>query len=214
VMAPQPERPRLLVATTNKGKLREIRGILSSMGVALVGLSETRLDQSFEESGGSFAENAAAKAMHFHSLSDLPTIADDSGLVVDALDGRPGILSSRYLGAGAPYSEKMAQILRELRGKAGSEREANFTCALSLAIGGRLASSIIKKVYGSIAAEPRGDGGFGYDPIFYSPQLGQTFGQAGQRDKDRMSHRGQALRALRALLETHEGLRREIGLAG
>ena len=208
-------RRKLLIATTNSGKVREIRPLLAHLSLQLVGLEELGIDAEFVEEGETFAENAAAKALHYHRLHGLPTIADDSGLVVDALDGEPGVHSSRYLGDDTPYPEKMASILERLRAVDNEEskgRNARFTCALVLALGGRVMATIVKHVFGHIAEAPRGNGGFGYDPIFFCDELGKTFGEAAQGEKAGVSHRAQALQTLIHLLETHRRIRREMGL--
>lgn len=207
------ENPTLLVATRNSGKLKEIRSALSVLPVEIVDLNRVAPDEDFTETGSSFQENAKAKALHYHTLLGLPAIADDSGLVVDALDGEPGIRSSRYLGEDVPHSGKMAHILRRLEGLPEADRSAHFTCALALAVDGRVQACIVKRVFGRIAEAPVGDHGFGYDPIFYCPILSATFGQATASEKDPVSHRGQALRSLVFLLEFHEDLHGALGLS-
>ncbi|HUX06905.1 MAG TPA: non-canonical purine NTP pyrophosphatase [Acidobacteriota bacterium] len=206
---------KLLIASTNPGKILEIMPLLFHLSLRLVGLDELGSDPGFVEDGETFADNSASKALHYHLLHGLPTVADDSGLVVSALGGEPGVRSSRFLGEETSYPEKMARILEMLRKaeKAGGTRAARFTCALSLAVGGRVAATIEKHVFGNIAEQPRGDHGFGYDPIFYSPALGKTFGESVAAEKDRISHRAQALRSLAALLESHEKLRGELGIS-
>jgi XTP/dITP diphosphohydrolase len=207
-------KPRLLIATTNEGKIREIKPLLKHLPLQLVGLDELGVDQSFKEPGDTFAENSIAKALYYHYYHSLPTIADDSGLVIDALGGEPGVRSSRFLGEESSYAEKMERVLARLgeNSTAGLGREARFTCALSLALNGRVAATIVKHLFGSIAEAPRGSNGFGYDPIFFSPELGKTFGEATDAEKERLSHRARALRSLVALLETHEPIRRELGI--
>ena len=214
---PPSETPRLLVASANRGKRREIRALLDELledRIELVGLDSLGADPAFSEEGDSFAANAGAKALHYHKAHRLPALADDSGLVVDALDGEPGVRSSRYLGGETPHAAKMADIIRRLEeaGVPEAERGARFTCALAVAAAGRVVACIVKNVFGRIAPGPAGDGGFGYDPIFYCPELGATFGEASQREKDRVSHRAQALRILPILLRSHAALRRELGL--
>ena len=211
------ETPRLLVASANSGKLREIRTLIGEVledPIELVGLDRLGVDPGFSEDGESFAANARAKALHYHLVHRQPAIADDSGLVVDALGGEPGVHSSRYLGEGTAYAAKMADIIRRLdeAGVPEDERGARFTCALAVAAAGRVIACIVKNVFGRIAHEPRGSGGFGYDPIFYCTDLGATFGEASQQEKDRVSHRAQALRALAVLLHNHAALRLELGL--
>ena len=204
--------PRLLIATMNRGKLREIRALLAGVPIELVDLHDLGDDEEFAEVGQTFEMNAVAKAIHYHGRHGIPTIADDSGLSVDALEGEPGIHSRRFLGEDVPYARKMAEILRRLEGKQGDARAARFTCAVCLAADDRIIATIVKHVFGVIADEPRGDGGFGYDPFFLSTELGQTFGEAPQEEKDRVSHRGQALRSLVNLIETHDPIRALLGV--
>ena len=204
--------PRLLVATKNRGKLREIRALLADNPIKLVDLQDLGDDSEFIEVGQTFEMNAVAKAIHYHGRHGIPTIADDSGLSIDALGGEPGVQSRRFLGEDVSYPRKMAEILRRLEGKQGDACAARFTCALCLAADGRVVANIVKHVFGVIADQPSGDGGFGYDPIFLSTELGQTFGEAPQEDKDRVSHRGQALRSLVNLIETHDPVRALLGV--
>lgn len=207
------DRPRILLATTNQGKIREIKPLFSHLGLELVDLASNGLDTEFAETGETFEANAQGKALHFHKLSGLATIADDSGLCVDALDGEPGVHSSRYLGADVPHEKKIVNILKRLHGKKDEERAAHFACAVALAIGESVFTTITKRVFGTISMKPIGKGGFGYDPIFYSPDLRCTFAEAEQKDKDRVSHRGRAVRTLTFLLETHQVLRKRLGLS-
>ena len=206
---------KLLIATTNPGKIHEINPLLAHLPILLVGLDEIGVDPDFVERCETFFENSAAKALHYHRFHGLPTVADDSGLVVEALGGEPGVHSSRYLGENTKYSEKMASILERLKNaeKDDADRSARFTCALSLAVNDRVVATIEKHVLGSVADEPRGCRGFGYDPIFYSPALGKTFGEAAAAEKDRISHRAQTLRSLAILLESHKKLRDELGIS-
>ena len=206
------EHPRLLIASSNPGKIREIKLLLTDVPVYPLGLEDLGSYPVFDEEGETFADVARAKAMLYHGYFGIPTIADDSGLVVDALDGEPGVRSSRYLGEDTPFAEKMSSILNRLAGLPPDQRSARFTCALALAAEGRTIATIIKHVFGRIAEEPRGNGGFGYDPIFYCPELKSTFAEANEEEKNRLSHRGQALRSLASLLETHPRLRPVFGL--
>jgi XTP/dITP diphosphohydrolase len=211
-MISSPLRAKLLIASGNTGKLREIRSILSGIPIELVGLDQLGHDPNFAEDCDTFEEVARSKALHYHRLHGLPAVADDSGLVVDALGGEPGVRSSRYLGMDTPFSEKMAHILGRLQGLPAERREARFTCALALAAGGRVPVTIVKHVFGWIAEEPRGSGGFGYDPIFFCPQVGATFSEVTEESKNLVSHRGRALRAFLYLLETHADVRRSLTL--
>ena len=154
----------------------------------------------FEETAPTFAENAAGKALHYSRFCEGPVFADDSGLVVPALDGAPGVLSARYAGPGASSAERNAKLLGELRGKSGRERAAYFVCAIALAERGRAKAIVTARVDGKILEAPRGDRGFGYDPVFYVPALRKGFAEISAEDKNEHSHRGRAFRKLLAYL--------------
>jgi len=192
---------KLLVATTNRGKLREIAPLLSGLPLDLVTLAEWPSLQAPEEAGQTFAENARAKARYYATATGLLTVAEDSGLEIDALGGRPGVESARLGGPGASYPQKFALIDDALRAKGAIESAARFVCALALAEGAHIVFEASGTIDGRIAPEPKGEGGFGYDPIFFFSPFGCTLAQAGDR-KWAVSHRGEAFRALRAFLET------------
>jgi XTP/dITP diphosphohydrolase len=202
----------LLIATSNSHKVREINPFFGGLTVELIGLADAGISDVIEEEGDNFAANARLKALHYHRLSGLPTLADDSGLVIDALDGDPGVHSSRYLGADVPHSAKIAHILERMRDVPDGQRQAHFACSIAFAHQGAIFSTITKRVFGTITREPRGEGGFGYDPIFFCPEIGCTFAQASSPDKNRVSHRGKAVLTFVQLLETHTQLRRELGI--
>lgn len=199
---------RLLVATRNRGKQAEFRAALESPDVILVfpddlGLAETA-DESELEIHDTFAANAHAKAAWFAALAGVPALADDSGLEVDALGGAPGVHSKRFSGVGGSDAEVAAAnnalLLERLRGAAADRRGAQFRCALSL-VG--FADEELRAegvVRGRIVDEPRGAGGFGYDPLFFSDELGCTFGEADVAAKHLVSHRGRAIRAIAQML--------------
>jgi XTP/dITP diphosphohydrolase len=193
--------PRLAVATTNPGKLREIAELLDGVPFELVTLAEWPDVAAPEENGRTFAENARLKALYYAAHTWELTVAEDSGLEIDELDGAPGIESARFGGPDLPYAEKFDLIYRQLRAKGRQTRAspARFVCALALARDGRILFETRGTVEGRIAPEPKGSGGFGYDPIFFYPPLGCTLAEAGDR-KAAVSHRGQAFRALRAYL--------------
>jgi XTP/dITP diphosphohydrolase len=189
---------RLIVASTNTGKAGEIQTILAPLSSWLVETIGADLPD-VEETGSTFVENASQKAECYSRMTDELTVADDSGLVVDALDGRPGIYSARY----APTDEKRNErLLKELHGKPEAERTATFVCALALARSGVVIWSVEERVSGSIALGPSGDHGFGYDPIFWTPEFGCTMGELDPEVKNRISHRGRALARLKERLET------------
>jgi XTP/dITP diphosphohydrolase len=186
---------RLLVATTNPGKVREIRGILAGAPVELVSLDAYPFIPEPAETGTTFAENARLKAFYYHSATGLPCAADDSGLEIEALDNAPGIHSARWHGDDYPFKfRKIRELLAE-RGVPGSR--ARFVCAVALARAGRIEYEAQGVVEGEIAPEPRGTNGFGYDPIFFYPPLGKTLGEVEDEVKATVSHRGAAFRALR-----------------
>jgi XTP/dITP diphosphohydrolase len=190
---------RLLVATTNPHKLREIRGLLAHVPVAIVDLGSLPPIEEPEETGATFEENARAKALYYSSSVgrkiDL-LVAEDSGLVIDALDGEPGIHSARFLGPHATYPERFAEIFRRLDARPERPRTARFICALAVAHESRVIFETGGTVEGEITREPRGTGGFGYDPIFYFPGYGCTLAEITEDEKLQVAHRGQAFRAL------------------
>ena len=154
----------------------------------------------FEENASTFAENAAGKALHYSRFCDGLVFADDSGLVVPALGGAPGVLSARYAGPAASSAERNAKLLRELQGKSGRDRAAYFVCAIAVAQNGRAKAIVTARVDGEILDAPRGDRGFGYDPVFYVPELKKGFAEISAEEKNQHSHRGQAFRKLLAFL--------------
>jgi XTP/dITP diphosphohydrolase len=198
---------RYVLATTNRGKIREIRGLLESLPIELVGLDAFSPIEPPEETGTTFAENARLKARYYASATGLPAIADDSGLEIDALDGGPGVESARYGGAHATYPERFALIYDTLRRAGLDTSPARFVCAVALAERDRIAFEARGTVEGRVAPAPAGIGGFGYDPIFFFPPLGKTLAEATQAEKDAISHRGEAFRQLRRYLETARTVR-------
>lgn len=193
----------VLIATTNAGKLREIVDILHGLPIALKTLADFSHATVAEETGSSFAENARQKALHYAGMTDVLTMAEDSGFEVDALNGEPGIYSARYLREDATYDERFDDIYRRVRESASRDRSARFVCALAVAHRGNILFETIAKVEGLLAEKPAGPNGFGYDPIFWSPQYGRTFGEVSDAEKTAVSHRGQAMRAFREYLRTH-----------
>jgi XTP/dITP diphosphohydrolase len=192
----------LVVATSNRHKVREIRELLAGSPVELVTLANWPEIATPEETGATFEENARAKALYYAAATGELTVAEDSGLSIDALDGAPGVESARFGGVELPYPQKFALIDAALRAKGDRESTARFVCALALVQGGRVLFETRGTVEGRISPEPKGDGGFGYDPIFFYPPLGQTLAEAGAA-KGSVSHRGKAFRALRRFLESH-----------
>jgi XTP/dITP diphosphohydrolase len=189
---------RLLVATTNPGKIREIRGILAGVPVDLATLDELQPIAEPEETGATFIENARLKALYYADATGLPSVADDSGLEVDALDKAPGVHSARW--HGTDYAVKFRMIYQLLRERGVATSPARFVGAVAFAEDGRIVFENVATVEGEIAREPAGSGGFGYDPIFYYPPLGCTLAEVEGAAKARVSHRGAAFRAFRDYL--------------
>lgn len=195
---------KLLVATTNRGKVEEIREILTDSGKEVVGLSELDvMCEEVDETGTTFGENALIKARYYHSLTGLVTLADDSGLEVEELAGAPGVRSARYAGPGASDEERIKRLLGELAAVPESHRGARFVCAAGIAWG-RGQRLFVGEVSGSILTQPRGSNGFGYDPVFLYPPLGKTFAELSRVRKSLISHRGKAFRRVESWLK--EGL--------
>jgi XTP/dITP diphosphohydrolase len=192
-----PHAPRKLVlASGNPGKLREFQVLAAGHALELELLPGFSSLPEFAESAPTFAENAAGKALYYSRHCEELVFADDSGLVVPALGGAPGVISARYAGPGASNEQKIAKLLAEMRGKKGAERAAFFVCVIALAQEGRCVAVVSGKVDGEILEEPRGSGGFGYDPVFYFPLLGKSFAELNAEEKNRHSHRGKAFRRL------------------
>jgi XTP/dITP diphosphohydrolase len=191
---------KLLFATRNRGKLRELGQIVTEQGLELElrGLDELPGAPEIAEDGSSFVENAVLKARGVMRAAGLPTLADDSGLEVDALGGAPGVRSARYAGDGATDAERIALLLRNLREVPAGQRGARFRCAVAFvdpADPDRVEARE-GQCEGRVLEAPRGSGGFGYDPVFLCDELGQTFAEADAEAKNRVSHRGRALRAM------------------
>ena len=190
----------LLIATTNKGKLREIVGILDGVPIALKTLADFPNVIVPEETGATFAENARQKALHYASATGMVTMAEDSGFEIDALNGEPGIYSARYLREDANYDERFADIYRRVRECGTSDRTARFVCALAVADQSVILFETTATVEGLLAEHAAGPHGFGYDPVFLYPAYGKTFGEVSDEEKTAVSHRGQAIRAFRNYL--------------
>ena len=197
---------KLVVATTNRGKLIEIHSILRGVPFQIMTLADFPGRAAPEETGQTFAENARAKALYYAEATGEITVAEDSGLEIDALGGAPGVESARYGGANASYAQKFALIYDSLRAKGAHGSPARFVCAVALVGGASSDRRVLFEtegfVEGRIADEPKGEGGFGYDPIFFYPPFGGTLAEAGDR-KSTVSHRGQAFKALREWLKAH-----------
>ncbi len=199
----QRERPVLLLATTNPGKLREIRDLLAGVPFEVQSLEGIAGIVPPEETGATFEANARLKACYYADATGLLAVADDSGLEIDAMDGRPGVLSARY--PGASYEERFVNIRREMAASGRADRTARFVCAIALAKPGAVLFEARGTVEGEILPEPRGTEGFGYDPIFFSPELGKGLGEVAMAEKRTVSHRGRAFTALRSYLLASAG---------
>jgi XTP/dITP diphosphohydrolase len=199
---------RIVLASNNPGKVREIGQLLAPLDLDVVPQSEFDVPEA-EETGLTFVENAILKARHAAALTGLPAIADDSGIEVDALQGRPGIYSARFAGKGAGDAENLNKLLKELEGVPEEERSARFQCLMVYMRHGNDPTPIICQGTweGRILTEARGSGGFGYDPVFLVPDRGCTSAELPPEEKNRLSHRGQALRKLLEAL-------REAGIHG
>jgi XTP/dITP diphosphohydrolase len=191
----------LLIATTNPGKLREITRILQGLPITLKTLADFPGVPIPDETGSSFGENARQKALHYAAATGILTMAEDSGFEIDALNREPGIYSARYLRNDATYPERFADIYRRVRDIASPDRRARFVCALALADGSDIVFETTATVEGLLAEAPAGRNGFGYDPILFYPPYGKTFGEVSDDQKTEVSHRGQAMRTLRAFLQ-------------
>ena len=193
----------LLIATSNRGKLQEYRELLEGLPFALVDLRTAGIDEPVEETGTTFEENARLKAETYASRSGMLTLADDSGIVVAALGGAPGLLSARYGGEGLDDIARYRLLLRNLEGRPPSERGARFVCVIALAAPGRGTVTVEGVVEGIIAQAPRGTNGFGYDPIFLLPDRGHTMAELDDEEKNRISHRARAAHKIRVHLVVH-----------
>src|SRR5262245_55103631 len=219
--------PTLLIATSNKGKVAEIASLLEGLDCRTIGLEDLpQVPPPVEETGTTFVENAIIKADYYHAGSGLLTLAEDSGLEVDALDGRPGVYSARYGGEGLSSAQQIALVLEEMKDAPEEKRAARFVCVVALVgaagetsdkgesvchldaalvdspVRPRIRQTFEGRCEGRIAIAPRGAGGFGYDPIFIDAELGRTFAELSPEEKSSRSHRGKALRATIQYLES------------
>jgi len=194
----------LLVATTNPGKLREIWVLMSGAPVKLIGLSDLPSVDEPEETGATFEENARLKARYYAERTGLWTVAEDSGLVIDALGGEPGVRSARFLRPDASYPERFEEIFRRLAASPNHPRTARFVAAVASVHHGNVVYETTGIVEGEIAAAPRGSGGFGYDPIFLYPPYGKTLAEVSEAEKIAVAHRGVAFRTFANWLKTQE----------
>ena len=191
---------KLIFATSNQGKMKEIREILKDLDVEVLSLKEVGIDADIVEDGKTFEENALIKARAIRNLTGCMVLADDSGLEVDALNKEPGIYSARYMGEDTSYDIKNKNIIERLNGLAGDERSARFVCVIAAAFPDGTDETRRGTIEGQIGFEIAGENGFGYDPIFFVPEYGCTTAQLSPEVKNEISHRGKALRAMKDVI--------------
>ena len=194
-------RPRLLIATTNPGKFNELSSLLLDCPFAMVSLKDLGIDGNVAETGSTFEENASLKAAAYGRASGLPTLADDSGLEVDALGGEPGVFSSRFAGPRSTDADRIALLLQKLDNIPEGERDARFRCVIAVSWPGESPGLYSGECLGRIVQTPRGANGFGYDPIFFLPELDRTMAELSADEKSWISHRGKAARKAAAALK-------------
>lgn len=195
---------RIVFATGNAGKVKEIRMIMADTGMEVVSMKEAGISLDINENGKSYEENALIKARAVAAYTDDIVMADDSGLEVDALGREPGIYSARYLGEDTPYSIKNADIIKRLEGIADEDRTARFVCAIAAVLPDGRELTTRATIEGRIDYEEKGKNGFGYDPIFYVPMFGKTTAELTEEEKNQVSHRGKALELMKEELRKHE----------
>ena len=191
---------KLIFATGNQGKMKEIREILADMDVEILSMKEAGVDLDIQEDGVTFQENAIIKAKAVQEATGELTLADDSGLEIDYLNGEPGVYSARYMGEDTSYRIKNANLVERLNGVPDEKRTARFVCAISAALPGGTILRSRGTIEGRIGYEERGENGFGYDPIFYLPEYGCSTAELDPATKNRLSHRGKALEAIKEQL--------------
>ncbi len=198
---------KIIFATGNENKLREIRQITADMDIEVVSMKEAGVYTDVDETGTTFEENAFLKAAAIAKKCGLPTLADDSGLEIDYLGKQPGIYSSRFMGEDTPYSEKNAELLRRMEGVPDEERTARFVCAICYVRPDGSSETVTATMEGIVAHQAAGENGFGYDPIFFLPEKGCTSAELPPEEKNRISHRGKALRMMRDILGKETGIK-------
>ena len=191
---------KIIFATSNQGKMKEIREILKDLDVEVLSMKDAGVEADIVEDGSTFEENALIKARTIRDMTGCTVLADDSGLEVDALNKEPGIYSARYMGEDTSYDVKNANIIERLSGLEGEERSARFVCVIAAAFPDGTDETRRGTIEGQIGFEPAGTNGFGYDPIFYVPEFGCTTAQLESDQKNAISHRGKALRAMKEVI--------------
>lgn len=195
---------KIIFATGNKGKVREIQEILRDLNYEVLTMKEAGIEIDIEENGKTYEENALIKARSVAQHTDAIVMADDSGLEVDAMDKAPGVFSARFMGEDTSYRIKNAEIIRRLEGKKGAERSARFVCAIAAVFPDKSEVTTRATIEGQIGYEEQGENGFGYDPIFYVPKFEKTTAQLSPEEKNQVSHRGKALRLMKEELMKYE----------
>ncbi len=193
--------PKFLLATSNQGKIREYRLLLDGLGYEITTLAEERITKVVTESGNSYEQNARLKAVTYAKSSQLLTLADDSGLEVDALNGEPGIKSARFAGKAATDADRVASLLARLEGVPWERRTARFKCLIAIATPEGQYQTCCGECPGIIALEPKGRNGFGYDPVFFLPEKGKTMAELSLQTKNQISHRARASEKARQILQ-------------
>ena len=192
---------KIIFATGNQGKMREIKAIMSDMDVEILSMKEAGIDVDIEENGTTFEENALIKARAIVKEAGAIVLADDSGLEIDYLDKAPGVLSARYMGEDTPYSIKNAHILNLLKEVEGNARSARFVCSIATVFPDGREFTTYATIEGEIAHKSAGENGFGYDPIFFVPEFGKTTAELSADEKNKISHRGKALSMMKEILK-------------
>lgn len=191
---------KIIFATSNEGKMKEIRMILADLNREVLSLKEAGIQADIVEDGKTFEENALIKARTVHKLTGARVLADDSGLEVDYLGGEPGVYSARYMGEDTSYDIKNRSIIDRLDQAVGTQRSARFVCAIAAVFPDGEEAVTLGTIEGEIAREPKGDGGFGYDPIFFVPEFGATTAQLTPKQKNQVSHRAKALKEMKEVI--------------
>ena len=197
---------KIVFATGNAGKVKEIQMILADMEMEVVTMTEEGIIIDIEENGNSYEENALIKAKAVAAFTDCIVMADDSGLEVDYLGKEPGIHSARFLGEETPYAVKNAHIIKELEGVSDKDRTARFVCAIAAVLPDGRELTTRATIEGRIGYEEKGSNGFGYDPIFYVPEYDKTTAELTEEEKNQISHRGKALELMKEELKKYEGI--------
>lgn len=191
---------KIIFATSNEGKMKEIRMILADLNREVLSMKEAGIQTDIVEDGKTFEENALIKARTIHKLTGALVLADDSGLEVDYLGGEPGVYSARYMGEDTPYDIKNRSIIDRLDQAEGTKRSARFVCAIAAVFPDGDEAVTLGTIEGEISREPKGDGGFGYDPIFFVPEFGATAAQLTPEQKNQVSHRAKALNEMKEVI--------------